>query len=71
LSVSSWPVSDGPDPDDGDPFIVFGAHVGRVSIHLPDPGPVFVTPEGAENARLRLGSAINAARDAREGKGTT
>lgn len=62
--MAMWTVSDGPDPDKGEPFIVFQTHeTGMLSIHLAKPGPAFVTPDAAENARLKLGAAINAARN--------
>jgi hypothetical protein len=55
-------VSEGPDPDKGDPFVVFQAlDTGMVSIDLPK-GMAFVTPDVAEAARVRLGAAITAAR---------
>lgn len=64
--MNIWPVSNGPDPDIGQPFIIFQAFdTGLVSIYLPTPGPALVTPEAAEHARVRLGTAITTAREQR------
>lgn len=61
--MNRWTVSNGPNPDIGEPFIVFETHAaGMVSIALTKPGPALVTAEVAEAARIRLGAAINAAR---------
>lgn len=61
--MNRWPVSDGPNPDIGEPFIVFEAHAaGMVSIALTKPSPALVTADVAEAARIRLGAAINVAR---------
>lgn len=59
-----WTVSEGPDPDHGEPWIVLEAHpdTGMVSVYLTKPGPVFVSPEMVENARLKMGAAVNHAR---------
>lgn len=64
--MAMWTVSEGPDPDNGEPFIVIQTHeAGMLSIHLTKPGTVFITPDTAENVRIKLGAAILAARDQR------
>lgn len=65
--MAIWPVSDGVNPDEGEPFIIFEDLAnGLVSIHLTAPSPKAVTPETAEHVRIRLGAAINASRGRRQ-----
>lgn len=60
--MATWTVSEEADPDQGEPWMVIETDgAGLLSIHLTRPGPV--TPDVAENARIRLGAAISAARD--------
>jgi hypothetical protein len=64
--MAMWTVSEGPDPDKGEPFLVFETHdSGMLSFHLTKPGPVFITPDVAENVRIKLGAAILATRSPR------
>lgn len=61
-----WTVSQGPDPDRGEPFLVIEAHdTGMVSMYQLKPGPVFVTPDIIENVRTKLGAAVVTVSDQR------
>ena len=44
-----------------DVFVAESLPDGRVSLHIPSPGPVAVTAEVAEHIRLAIGAAIGAA----------
>jgi hypothetical protein len=64
--MGMWVLGDGEDPSSGDPLVVIhDTPTGMVSINITTDGPIFITPDSADELRNMLGLASGMARGER------